>query len=512
MKLIAMTAELVSGLGIATALVAVLVHGLQVPNASSLYLLAVAAAAIRRGTAAALITAVGGFLVYNFLFIEPRATFAVASAEEWLMLLLLLVVGLVIGRLAGRQRDREQEAIRRELESRALFAISRELATAHRLTDAARAVLLRIVGETGFSRLWIGIGATITQERVMADTAEGDPATATGGHAVLRRDPDEGAAAWTRIRPPAAGRSAPRDGGSALYRVELTVANEAIGSLWAERAASAADPGTEETRLLAAASDQLAQAVRRERLAVAAAEVEIDRRSEELRSAMLDSISHDLRTPLASIRAAAGSLADPAVSASDDERRATALAIDTEAERLNELVGAVLDMSRIQAGALVADEEVIPLGELVLPVAERMRERLASHPVSIDLPAGLPSVRADATFLTQAVTNLVENAVAHTPADAPISISAEERGDEVALTVEDGGPGVRDESIPHLFERFYRGPRPGSPARPGIGLGLSVVRGLVEAMDGSVSASGSRLGGLAVTILLPAAPDSPRRD
>ena len=503
-------AEVMAALALATVLVALLEHGLQIPNASSVYLLAVAAAAIRRGTVAALVTAVGAFGVYNFLFIEPRVTFAVAEPEEWLTLLLLLIVGVVIGRLAGRQRDREQEAVRRERESRALFAISRELATSQRLADAARAVLDRAVAETGFARMWIGVGPTTSQERVVDDTAPDVPPTAIGAHAVLRRDRDESAAVWTRILPPApAGRVAPRTG-RALYRVELVSAGETIGSLWAERTVSCGEPAAAETRLIAATADQLALAIRRERLAAAAAQAEIDRRSEELRSALLDSISHDLRTPLASIRAAAGSIADPVVTASDEDRRATARTIDAEAKRLNELVSAVLDMSRIQAGALIADEEVIPLGELVLPVTERLRDRLAGHPVSIDLPEALPSVRADATFLSQAVTNLVENAVAHTPPDAPIGIRAEKRGAEIALIVEDGGPGVPEEAIPHLFERFYRGAAASSRSRPGIGLGLAVVRGLVEAMGGSVAASSSRLGGLAVTILLPAAREERR--
>lgn len=504
-------AEVMAALALATVVVALLEQGLQIPNASSVYLLAVAAAAIRRGTVAALVSAVGAFGVYDFLFIEPRVTFAVAQPEEWLTLLLLLIVGVVIGRLAGQQRDREQEAIRRERESRALFAISRELASSQRLTDAARAVLDRADAETGFARMWIGVGPTISQERVMADTAPDLPPTAFGAHAVLRRDRDENAVVWTRILPPApAARLAPRTG-RALYRVELVSADETIGSLWAERTALSGDPAAAETRLLAATADQVALAIRRERLAAAAAQVEIDRRSEELRSALLDSISHDLRTPLASIRAAAGSIADPEVTASDEDRRTTARTIDAEAKRLNELVSAVLDMSRIQAGVLVADEEVIPLGELVLPVTERFRDRLATHPVSIDLPEALPSVRADATFLSQAVTNLVENALAHTPPDAPIAIRAEQRGDEVALIVEDGGPGVPEDTIPHLFERFYRGAAAASHSRPGIGLGLAVVRGLVEAMDGSVAASTSRLGGLAVTVLLPAALEEPQR-
>jgi two-component system sensor histidine kinase KdpD len=165
-------------------------------------------------------------------------------------------------------------------------------------------------------------------------------------------------------------------------------------------------------------------------------------------------------------------------------------------------------MSRIQAGALVAEIDVIPLTELVEPAVSRMRSQLAGHSVTIDLPADLPSVRADATFLSQALSNLLENAARYAPPGAPIAISASshpERG-TVTLIVEDGGPGVPPEALPRLFERFYRAPPSSAGARRGFGLGLSVVEGLVVAMGGRVRADQSSLGGLAITVELPADP------
>ncbi|MEA2652486.1 MAG: two-component system, OmpR family, sensor histidine kinase KdpD [Chloroflexota bacterium] len=487
----------------ATAVVAGLEAGLRLDNASSVYLVAVAVVAIRWGTLPAIGTALGGFLVYNLLFVEPRNTFAVAAPEELLNLLLLLFVGVVIGRLAGNQRDRERVAQRREREARAQFAITRELATAHRLPQAMQAVVERIGIETRFRRVWLGLGPTVAQERVAADSAAGEPMPAIGTHAVLRRDREEGAAVWTRINPPGGAREA----AEGLYRVELRADDAPVGSLWCRRDRADGDPHTEETRLVAAAADQLTQAVRRDRLATRAADLEVERRSDELRSALLDSVSHDLRTPLASIRAAAGGLADPAVESDPDEVRATARTIDQEAERLNRLVGTLLDMSRIQAGALVAEIDVIPLSELVEPAVARMRPQLADHPVTIDLPPDLPSVRADATFLSQALVNLLENAARYAPAGAPIAIRASSSPDhgEVTLVVEDGGPGVPAEALPHLFERFYRVPRSNvAGTRRGVGLGLSVVEGLVAAMGGTVRAEQSGLGGLAITLALPA--------
>jgi two-component system sensor histidine kinase KdpD len=503
-----------AALAAASGLVALLEIGFDFENASPVYLLAVAGVAIRWGTAAALSAAVGAFVVYNLLFIEPRITFSVTQPEELVTLFLLLFVGLVIGRLTGRQRDREQLARRREGEARALFGISRELATVPRLADSLPAVVQRLANETSMARIWIGLGATPAQERVVADTSTGDPIPAVGTHAVLHRDREEGAAVWTRIHPVSAGppNTRRRVPGQAIFRIELRAGNEVIGSLWCVRIPEAGDPYLEQTRLLAAAADQLAQAVSRERLVAAAAELEIERRSDELRSALLDSVSHDLRTPLASIRAAAGSIADPAIELTPEERRAAARSIDAEAERLNRLVGSLLDMSRIQAGSLVANLDVIPLAELVERIVERLREPLATHPVTIDLPSDLPSPRVDAMFLSQALANVLENAGRYAPAGAPIAIRAASVEHEVVeLVVEDGGPGVAADAIPHLFERFYRVPRAEGGSRRGFGLGLAVVRGLVEAMGGSVRAGNSALGGLAITFSLPAATEVAER-
>jgi two-component system sensor histidine kinase KdpD len=217
---------------------------------------------------------------------------------------------------------------------------------------------------------------------------------------------------------------------------------------------------------------------------------------------LLDSVSHDLRTPLAAIRTAAGSLADPTLDLGDEERLAAARAIDDEADRLSRLVDSLLDMSRIQSGALVTDLEVTPLAELLDPIVERYRERLGQR-LTVRLPDDLPAVVVDQIFLTQAVSNLLDNAATHASHDAAIVVSAHVVADEVEIRVEDAGPGVPAAAIPHLFDRFYRAPGQSATSRRGVGLGLTVVRGLVDAMDGTVTAAPSDLGGLAIVIRVP---------
>jgi two-component system, OmpR family, sensor histidine kinase KdpD len=501
-----------AALAAATALVAFLESVVGLDNASSVYLLAVVGVAIRLGTVPAIGTAVGAFLVYNLLFVDPRLTFGVTSADEVLTLVLLLFVGIVIGQLAGRQRDRERAATRREEEARSLFRMSRDLATSERLSDAMQSLVGQLAAEAGMERTWIGLGATIAHERAVADSANGaGPTPQIGTHAVLQRDRDEGSATWTRIRPPVSPPHVARTeavvgGRYALYRVEIRAGPELIGSLWSQRAESAGRPGLEQSRLLAAAADQIGQALRRERLAAQAAEAEIARRSEELKGALVDSVSHDLRTPLATIRAAAGSLADTTLDLDAEERRAAARAIDDEAARLNRMVGNLLDMSRIQGGALVADIEMIPLDEVLVPAVDRARGGSADRVIELDLPSETPVVRVDAALLDRVVSNLLENAVNHAGRGAPIRVRGETRENgTVAIVVEDGGPGVPMAALPGLFDRF----RPGMPqvvgGRRGFGLGLAIVDGFARAMGGSVSAGPSPLGGLAVTVVVPTA-------
>jgi two-component system sensor histidine kinase KdpD len=492
------------GLLVTSAGVWILEHGLGVPNASAVYLVIVAVVAATGGTLPAVATAGVAVALYNLLFVEPRLTLAVSRVEDLVTLALLLFVGVVISRLAGLQRARERDATRREQEARALFGISREIVKAEHLADALDAVALRLVAEGGLDRIWIGLGPTPPSERVVAVAGAGDGnreerPDPSSTHHVLHRDTAEGAARWVRIHAPTARPRSPAATRGALFRVEISTGARGVGSLWGSRVSGS--PSPEETRLLAAAADQIGAAIGRERLAAEAADAEVARRGDELKSALLDSASHDLRTPLATIRAAAGTIADPAVALADDERRAIARDIDAEAERLSRLVGDLLDMSRIQGGVLVPDIEIIPLESIVRPAVERLGH--AAGQVSIELPEDLSEVRVDAALLDRIVANLLDNAVKFAGPAGAIRVRAAPALDgRIDLVVEDAGPGVPERDLARIFDRFARlGPGTAS-GRRGVGLGLSVVRGLTLAMGGEVTATASTLGGLAVTVRL----------
>jgi two-component system sensor histidine kinase KdpD len=567
-------------LAVVSGLVWLLEDRVGVPDASSVFLLAVVVAASRFGTGMAVVAAVGASLVYDLFFIEPRFTIRVADPGEWLNLIVLLVVGIVVGRLAAAQRDRAEAAVARESEATSLFRVGRVLAT--RPSTAAvlpeLAAILRV--ETAMDRIRITLATSAGLERTAVDTttttkgigeseatgvpsATGDGWTPPALHRALRRTPGAEPAEWVRVHhqipsgaarateprpaggaasgaatgggPPGTGRSqSVGRGESEAFRVVIEVGDRRMGSIWAVRPRHDGPPDGAQTRLLSAAADQIGQALEQDRLGREAREMEIARRGDALKTALLESVSHDLRTPLTSIRAAAGTLLDREIPLAPGAQEAAAEAIDREAEHLNRLVTNLLDLSRIEAGELRVDPEPFELAPLVDRAVDRLRPRIGARVVVLDVPDDLPPVLVDEVFIDQILSNLLENTIKYTGPTARIRVRAvgspegvvrpadprphtrasretdhaevgpdARPGGTIRLTVEDDGPGVPDDTIDRLFDRFFRVPRRGEPSRPGSGIGLTVVRGLVEAMGGRVVAARSPLGGLGISLILP---------
>jgi two-component system sensor histidine kinase KdpD len=471
-----------------------------VPNPSAVYLVAVVAVAITSGTLGGIATAVASFFLYNFFFTEPRYTLSMHEPGVWLSVVLLLFVGIVVGQLAALQKSRAEVAKRREREARALFSVSRLLAT----RESIDAVLAAVAHE---------LETDARMEQVIITTGTGDAMShafdARGVINQLRRMPGETPPQWVRVHQPAARARTAHDDTvpTEVYRVLIESSGDAIGSIWGLRSRGAGEPGPHETRLLAATADQLGQAIAHDRMAADAHMAEIARESDALKSALLQTVSHDLRTPLATIRAAAGTLrADR--SPDDDVARESVDAIDREVDYLNRLVSNLLDLSRIEAGVLHAALDAFELDDLVKSVLDRLGGRLDGW--IVENAVGTQPVRVDPVFFEAALTNVLENEVRHTPQGTRIRLSARpfaattSGADHVVLAIEDSGPGVPDLAYDRLFEKFYRVPGRRS-SRSGTGIGLAVARGLVEAMGGAISARRSELGGLAVDIRLVAA-------
>jgi two-component system sensor histidine kinase KdpD len=501
--LVRLVAVALPALAGATVAIIVLEDYVGVPNASAVYLAAVVATAFVAGTSGAIVAAVASFLLYDFLFVHPIYTFTVADPGEWLNLVLLLFIAIVVGELAALQRSRTEIAKAREREALALFQVSRELATRVSTPTELPTIAGILRQETGMERVWIALGPDDARERAAADTGTDHRPVIPGLYFVLQRTPDDTPARWSRVHQPGQARGRPSPGLEA-FRVRIEAGSRTFGSIWALRDRGRGEPDRTETRLLSVAADQIGQALAQDRLAAESQAAEIARESDALKSALLQSVSHDLRTPLATIRAAAGTLR-PGSGLSSIDQQESADAIDREVEYLNRMVTNLLDLSRIEAGALRAERDVYELDDLVGQSLERLRPRLGGRPLVTAL--GAPPVAVDPVLLDEVLTNSIENAIKYTPPGSLIRTSAQAIPGQprVRLTVEDAGPGVPDEALSTIFDKFYRVPGARGGSRSGTGIGLAVVRGLVEAMGGQVSARRSELGGLAIDIDLPAA-------
>jgi two-component system sensor histidine kinase KdpD len=257
----------------------------------------------------------------------------------------------------------------------------------------------------------------------------------------------------------------------------------------------------DETRLLATIADRLAVALEQERLRDEANQAEVLRRTDELRTALLSSVSHDLRTPLAAIKASGESLLQEEVDWSREDRAAFADTIVRESDRLNRLVGNLLDMSRIEGGALRPHRDWYDLGELVREVVARLHRSLAGRDVSPDIDDGLPPISLDYLMIDQVVTNLLENAVKYTPAETPIDVHVTPVGDRIRVAIADHGPGIPESKRRAVFDKFSRLERRGQIQ--GSGLGLAVSKGLVEGHGGRIWVEETPGGGATFLFELP---------
>jgi two-component system sensor histidine kinase KdpD len=474
----------------------------DIGDASSVYLIPVVVAAAVLGTWAAIGTSVASFLVYDYLFTTPRFRFEVSEPEEWLSLLLFLVVAVVIGRLAALLHDRAEEADRRVRESVALVAMSRDVAMTTSFEDAASAIAHRLLVDAEMDAVWVtGAGSP---DKAVASAGSAVPGLPALPWTLIRSATDE-SSDWLRLHEDD-GRLPAAEGGSEHYVVSLADDDAPVGWIHTTRLPGDPRPGRGARRLLVLAADQLGIAFRRDELQAELTAAEVARQSDALRAAILDSVSHDLRTPIASIRALAGGMADAADDPDAATVRGTAAAIDAEGARLGDLVNGLLDMGRIQAGALRPDVRPYDLAELVETTLRTHPVGGVARPPNIAIPDDLPAVLVDAVLFDVALGNVIDNAAEHASPDTEISLSAaiDDRG--VLVAVDDAGPGVAPDALPHLFDRFYRVPADREPARHGLGMGLAIARGFVEAMGGTVEAEASPLGGLGIRIRLRTAP------
>jgi len=350
-------------------------------------------------------------------------------------------------------------------------------------------VLIRIDAAAGPIRVGVGSADALAFARTAA----------AGAGSVLQTD--GGRRRWVRVRP-AGGERRPGRLDFEHRSVRVTSEGHELGRIVVVLRPGQPSYDTADDRLLVAAGLQLGRATERQQLRTAATEAEVLRRTDDLRAAMLNAVSHDLRTPLASIVAAAESLRSDDIDWSPEERTEFVDDIASEARRVDQLVSHLLDLSRIEAGALRIDAQWHDLASVVGDVAARLQKEAREHRIVLALPSDLPVLQFDAVAIGEVLTNLIENAVRYTPAGSTITIGAAVTGQAVEVEVRDDGPGLSDEARAHLFEPFGRGRR-GRVRTQGSGLGLAVARGLVEAHHGTISGENDPRGGARFRFTLP---------
>ncbi len=462
----------------------------ELTNLVMIYLLGATIAALRLGSGPASLTAVVNVLAFDFFFVPPRLTFAVSDLQYVVTFAVMLVVALVIARLVASVRAQTRVAGARERRTALLYAMSRELAATRQRENIAR-VAVKHVAET-FSghavvlvpdlagRLLHPRGAPLPESLRSADLSVAQWVFDHGRPAGLGTD----------TLPAALAQYQPLRGGS-----------RALGVLALRPAQRRRLLLPEQQHLLETFAGQIGLAFERASQAEEAEAALVAAETESLRNTLLASISHDLRTPLAAIAGAGSALADPELAIDSAARMRLATTIETKAQEMSKLISNVLELMRFESGEVQLRLDWQTLDDLVGTALGQLQERLADHPVEIDLPDALPAVRVDAPLVTQVFVNLLDNCVRHTPAGTRISISASAENQYVRVLVDDNGPGLPPGDPERLFKKFQRGREESNAG--GAGLGLAICRAIVTAHGGTITAAARPAGGTRFEFTLP---------
>jgi two-component system, OmpR family, sensor histidine kinase KdpD len=473
---------------VATGLSAVTAPYISPTNLIVIYLLVVVLAAAYLGRGPAILTSVLGVAAFDYFFVPPYLTLAVTDTEYVLTFLGLLAVGLVISQLTALVREQAESAKQREIQTVALYELGRDL------TETAG---LEAVTQTAIAH----VGQTFSRDvAIFLPVAGALKAYATSAELTVSED-DLAVAAWTFEHGQPAGRGTDTLPASSMRYQPLKTMRGGVGVLGIKPSAPDRLLTRDQLRTLDAFANQIALAIERARLAEQTRQTEMLEITDKLQNALLNSISHDLRTPLVSITGALSSLADDQVTLDESARRSLIETASEEADRLNRLVGNLLDMTRLESGAMRVKRDACDLQDLVGSSLEEVGSRLGDCSVTVDVPDDLPLVSMDFVLIERVLVNVIDNGLKYSPPGSPIEIRAHMAGAFVEITVADRGVGVPPEDLTRIFDKFYRVQRPGNVN--GTGLGLAICKGIVDAHGGFISAENRLGGGTIITIALP---------
>ncbi len=482
-----------AGVSVAAALgVSLLVRSMiSLQSVDLVFLTAVVGVATRFGTGPSLFAALLSSLAYNFFFLPPVYTFTIADPTNVAAFLVFTFVAVLVSNLAARARVQALAAKERTRATEALYAFSRKLAGCKSLDDVLWTTAYQIA-----SMLKLRVVLLLPSETAVAVRAGYPPDDDLDGA-------DVAAASWAFANGSPAGRGADTLPGAKRLFLPMRTGRGIVGVVGLDDDGSGPILSPDAARLLAALSDQSALAIERTLLMDDLERAKLTAETDRLRQALLTSISHDLKTPLAAVFGAAGTLRDLD---GDLDAASKAELLDTiiaESERLNRFIANLLDMTRLEAGAVQPNASPQDLGEIVGATLRRAEPILAGRRIELDLAADLPTLHVDPVLLEQVLFNLLDNAGKYGVPGGVIRLEGRRAGGAVTLCVLDDGPGVPPDDLERIFDKFYRA-RKSDSVRAGTGLGLSIARGFVEAMGGSLAvANRGEAAGTAFTLALP---------
>lgn len=445
------------------------------------YLIAILLIATAWGLLESMVASVAAVLCLNYFFFPPIGTFTIAQPRNWVALFAFLATSIVASQLSARAKRQAQEAMERREEMERLYALSRAIL----LTEAGRRAPKEYTREIAqiFDLL-----SVVLYERDTTAIYRAGPSDLPGVEEKLR----ESAALGT------------------LFRDELSGTTVAPIHLGGQPIASLAIRGhLLSDSALQAISNLVAIGLEKVRAQEAAGQAEAARRSEELKSTLLDAIAHEFKTPLTSIKAAASALLLDAAN-STDQQRELATIVNEEADRMAWLVTEAIQMARIEAGDTQLNRRSVPLPDLLSKVGELLRPLTEDRTLDVQVDPHVPLIEADTELLELAIRQVVNNALKYSPPRSAISIRASASGNSIFIAVHDQGPGIPEVDQPHVFERFYRGSNIRSKLA-GTGMGLAVARQILRAHGGDIQLVSSSEKGSDFIISLPAASEVKRR-
>jgi two-component system sensor histidine kinase KdpD len=483
------------GVAIATAVAWAMFPYFGPANLIMMYLMAVIVIAIRLGRGPSVLASFVSVATFDFFFVPPYLSFAVSDIQYVLTFAIMLIVALVISNLAVRIREQAELARDRERRTAVLYSMSRDLAT-HRGTAMLAQVASKHLREVFDGQ--VAIFLADVEKRVRLQRGE---------QLFFDLDPKEaGVAQWVFDHNERAGSGTDTLPGASVLYLPLVGSTGPLGVVAVRPKDTGLLLDPEQLHLLESLINQVALAIERTRLSDEAQQAHVRVETERMRNAILSSVSHDLRTPLATITGAASSLLDERSPLKANDRLELSRSIYREANRLDRLLKNLLDMMRIEAGAVQINKEWHPLDEIVGAALSRLEERLKDVTVRTTFPQDLPMVKIDGVLMEQVVINLLENAAKYAPSGSVIEVSASAGDKEVVVEVADRGQGIPMGEEVRIFDKFYRA----KPAREGgVGLGLTICRGIIEAHGGRIWAENRTGGGAVFRFAIPLSEEQP---